>query len=91
MSIFKRISDEDLAELVDSVVIMIGDDDGAIRAGVSWAVDGNVDANLGPMTVPAAIHLAEAKARELGKGPSNIFVNLERDTVQWDEGWGELV
>ena len=87
--ILKRISEDQAAELTDSILVSIGAEDAeSISAGVISITDGDSDFDQGPMSVPDALSLAQKLGDE--RGQDTIYISLQPDTVQWQDGWGKL-
>lgn len=84
----KRISEERAAELTDSILISISADGSAEpSAGVLWLAEGNLVSDEGPLSVPAALVLAQTLSSEQKK--DTIYVLLP-EAVEWQVEWGEL-
>lgn len=87
--ILKRITDDQAAELTDSILVSVGaEDPGNITAGVIWMSEGNVLSDEGPLTVPEALTLAQSLADE--QGADTIYINCQPDAFEWNNEWGSL-
>ena len=83
--ILKLISDDQAAELTDSILVSVGaEDPDNVTAGVIWMAEGNVVSDEGPLTVPEALTLADDQGKE------TVYITLQPDTFEWLPEWGTL-
>lgn len=87
--ILKLISEDQSAELTDSILVSIGgEDEESISAGVISITEGDSDFDDGPMSVPEALTVAQQLADK--RGQDTIYISMQSDTVEWKDAWGTL-
>nr|WP_314257937.1 hypothetical protein [uncultured Devosia sp.] len=85
----KLISDDQAAELTDSILVSVGaEDPDNVTAGVIWMAEGNVVSDEGTLSVPEALTLAQTLADEQDK--DTVYITLQPDTFEWLKEWGTL-
>lgn len=87
--ILKLISEDQAAELNDSILVSIGGhDEESISAGVISIAEGDSDFDDGPMSVPDALTVAQKLADK--RGQDTVYISIQSDTVEWNDAWGKL-
>ncbi|WEK05797.1 MAG: hypothetical protein P0Y65_05945 [Candidatus Devosia phytovorans] len=86
---FKRISENDAAELTDSILVSVAAEGGdEPSAGVIWMAEGNIVSDEGPLDIPAAMVLATTLADEQGR--NTVYVLCEPEDMVWKDEWGAV-